>query len=346
MHTKCGFNNTTKRTCDSHGDNIIYDTPIDKINYLLKNINDTKFRKSEIDRICMQDKQYSLILLDVLNFSDSAPNHLCKQRNKLFWVNNSCFIDVILVSLFLTDDTFIGDNILKDDSIEANICRSGGDTTIKDEIRNELVKLFIGIRTPNLSERLTTTLLKKAMVKCPANFNNFGDNKMNDSSHFIRFLFDLFPKTHTTTLLEDGERTYKNPPYYIVDSDTLISINKGITIGELLRDNEYGVFDSEFLAVCLERTTGGGEWVGSHVLPTETITLNGNKLSLLSVIVWDDFHYTCYLKCGDVWYYYDCDSDDDLYSFTTVGTYLDMLRDDSYKALKSSITVLYSKNKY
>lgn len=62
------------------------------------------------------------------------------------------------------------------------------------------------------------------------------------------------------------------------------------------------------------------------IIPSKTITIeSGDRFQLSSIVVWKDYHYTCYFKCGHTWYYYN----DLNNNIKTIGTYQQMLRSNA-----------------
>lgn len=75
----------------------------------------------------------------------------------------------------------------------------------------------------------------------------------------------------------------------------------------------------------------------TEIVPNETIKVGDKKLDLFAIVVHENVHYTCYIKCGeDSWFYYN-----DLTNLILpVGTYKQMLAEKKYPNPKTK-GVLY-----
>jgi ubiquitin C-terminal hydrolase len=70
------------------------------------------------------------------------------------------------------------------------------------------------------------------------------------------------------------------------------------------------------------------------VFPTQSVTTeNGDSFSLSAIVVWESYHYTSYIRCGQEWYSYD-DMDS---AFQLVGTYKDMLEESPCPITQSTL---------
>ncbi len=200
---------------------------------------------------------------------------------------------------------------------------------------NEITKSLRGTGTvPNC------TSLRKILAACP-HPEEFHLTGSRDAGEYLGYILSMFPATQqavtttTTSVSKDGGVTWK-----VISSDvrhdsvvwdvlpaTLKAIpsDKSLTIGALLEDIDVEdmtngslketnttLNTTPFLVLHANRADPTLEeddenfMIATKILPTEHITfLDGSRLAFSGVVMWKDYHYTAYIRCGTGWYYYD-----------------------------------------
>lgn len=245
--------------------------------------------------------------------------------------NNSCYMDVILMSLLFNDNDFIEKEIfLKTDS------------EIID-IQEELLFIKHGLQSNCLEFRNS---LKKI-----DNYEDFTDNDQRDAGEFLKYLFRLFKvdccvNKELTFIIEDNNSQFVG--YTINDTASpIIDINnleKGNSIIDLLISPDYFEVDNYvykgqnfkhlrkntifvdygMMIINLNRFHING-FINKKIIPNQNLILASNKkFELNSIIIWNNFHYSSFINIEGIWHYYD----DMGIDFVKVGDFSELLKID------------------
>jgi ubiquitin C-terminal hydrolase len=127
-------------------------------------------------------------------------------------------------------------------------------------------------------------------------------------SKFITLIETEIPSEKTTILYT--KKLFSSP--YIIFYCNRINFEEE-TYNKMI---ESGVINIEELPIELNEL---------KIIPSKTITIgNGSRFQLSAVVIWTNYHYTCYFKCGKVWFYYnDLDS-----NISYIGSYKKFLKSD------------------
>lgn len=212
----------------------------------------------------------------------------------LKWVDNSCYLDSVLIALLSIDSTFVKNNII-DKGLTENTGKllscskdKEKDLQIRTKIQKEINRIFITIRDTENKVPLYCTNLRKIFKSCENKYTFHTDN-MEDPVDFLEYLCDIFGITFTTSFNE--------------------------------LPTTYPVIDyPDFIAYTFDRNRHRKH----PFTPTETITKDNNTLHLNSIVMYTHRHYTCYFRCNNHWLYYN---DMKNPSITYVGDYQYLLTD-------------------
>ena len=65
------------------------------------------------------------------------------------------------------------------------------------------------------------------------------------------------------------------------------------------------VLSSPFIVFNVQRVSCNEMYIDSEVYFPESISLNDKNLELYSIVMYNNMHYTSYIRVGDEWFYYD-----------------------------------------
>jgi hypothetical protein len=261
-------------------------------------------------------------------------------NNKNMWIqplvheNNSCYIDVVFIALFIDPIQPVINALRKRNCIE-NVC---GNTVqemraIQDSVRNIATELSSHSEYSN--EYFTLSLVRQSMLKCPIlnNSERFDEGDMNDPSVFLECFFKIFPCFRTLKIKYDQEKRTKKGrsvtitlfkmvnPLVVLETGPIKNID-GKYLSQLVEEQSFSLVRPRFVIFDLIRMNSRGKYVKNlKVYPDESMKINGRVLGLRSVIVWDDFHYSVYSKVDGEWFYFD----DMWRSVKRIGTFAELL---------------------
>jgi hypothetical protein len=187
----------------------------------------------------------------------------------LTWTQNSCYLDSVLIALMGTENSFIHDHILdKNLSLigEKNLfCGKNKERDL--EIRSEIQR-ELNVIYKNIKDPNSKDLYCTTLRKL---FRNCGDyqfhtGSMQDPTEFLEYLCQIFDIKYTITF-------NLSPDMYL-----------------MIQYPGFEVYNFRRM-----------EYKKTPFTPPETI----NGLYIRAVIIYTHKHYTCYLKCGKYWFYYN-----------------------------------------
>jgi ubiquitin C-terminal hydrolase len=271
-------------------------------------------------------------------------------------INNSCYIDSILLPLLLP--TILGyDNFIYDSIINSNPTE---DCSIN--IRDSLVQIIKHIKQKDIikvqkdnSKTICIdfrNLLRTYCSQYMSQENAFYTSRMQESGEFLTFILDRFTtdvavriskfKYINTQTKKNHTEQRTNPISSVVVSVPFAKIQnqeKPTNIQQYLQENTEAIvinptynkvetneklIESPFIIFNIFRKQPYGtfNFSKSPIVPTKFLTLDsGQKFYLYAVTIYTPGHYTCYLLCGNTWYYYD----DMRPSFEKVGSFKKLL---------------------
>ena len=263
-----------------------------------------------------------------------------KMNNKNIWIqplvheNNSCYIDVVFIALFI-DPMQPVINVLRKRNCIENVC---GNTVqemraIQDSVRNIATELSSHSEYSN--EYFTLSRVRQSMLKCPLlnKSERFDEGDMNDPSVFLECFFKIFPCFRTLKIKYDQEKRTKKGrsvtitlfkmvnPLVVLETGPIKTID-GKYLSQIVGEQTFSLVRPRFVIFDLIRMNSKGKYVKNlKVYPDESMKINGRVLGLRSVIVWDDFHYSVYSKVDGEWFYFD----DMWRSVKRIGTFAELL---------------------
>lgn len=234
----------------------------------------------------------------------------------LAWVDNSCYMDSVLMSLFYTP-SFVSTVLLSPMQ----------DDEAADSIRQRLVKMRTKLLS-NENAHIYVNKLRREFSKLPK-FEKYADDKCHDPIEFTTDLLNMF-NVHTQQ--EKTIDTYNND----IRTSQEVSIDYNINVVLVLTVNDPNKFihdqiidstviqDNEGenkswtrkeiktvvntqLPPCLIFAVSrrGGEYGGMKNVNIKFEETFGNFSLTAIVVIPKPGHYSLYFKSGGVWFYYD-----------------------------------------
>lgn len=297
-------------------------------------------------------------------------NNKCN-KIKLNWENNSCYIDSLLVALFINKDKFINTYLLKADLIDY------GNSTLKiigEKIREALIKIYEIINNDNYQNNSITCanlrlllnnyykILKTIKkVKLIGNNDNWL-NTQNDVFELFEFLKLIFDLKNTTKFIDAN-----NPPNFtdfsvLLPIDFLLDTSKPLKISKIypitkikydLNDaNKFNgknyyyktteILKADKLFIKIYRNIGSMK-LETKIIPAKSLKLKENdfKLHLTSIIIHygsnNSGHYICLYCCNKIWYEYN----DMARKVNKIGSLKDICNNHNY--ISNIVGLIYSK---
>ncbi len=327
------------------------------------------------------DKAY--LVVNILNIGVyvnkvSKPKELvtCTTLNSLRWVNNSCYLDSVLISLFLIPNKFIDNHILSNlYPKKINFCSniSSVITTIEElqkrgNIQDELRNTTNFLRTSG-NININCTKVRKLLRECNNNYySDWWSSNQQDTSEFLLYIINMFVdditiinKTVTYTDIHDNIIKIESIKEKIgivcnIQNSEIIQYKKlsGYTTykditqlkykGSLINRTEINtIVYTPYIIFNLNRKNinehGVSVITNIEIIPDENIQIGEDFFLLHSIIVYINHHYTCYFLCNYKWYYYK-----DLvkgYRIIGNGLYKNLIKDTNIKT--TGILFFYKK---
>ncbi len=267
------------------------------------------------------------------------PSHPIPQNilcfNGLTYDRNSCYQDSVFVATFAIPNDFISDEILGKRLSEEKHPRCGeNDLAVRRDLQAEINELTLHMRGIHKQNNLTCGKIRALLANCklPQEFHKY---ETQDAGEFLQTLFNIFNVDTGITLqsIVSGRNTdgsydvltnrtsnvtpiitvyaaeYKNGTIVpsiimkktnIEDGRVMTSPDGTSKYYELLR--MQSVYSNPKICIFyVQRLDMSGRKLNVPVQIQERI----GRLNLTSIIVHRSNHYTCYLKCENVWYYYN-----------------------------------------
>ncbi|MHA2036968.1 MAG: hypothetical protein ACW98X_11070 [Promethearchaeota archaeon] len=300
-------------------------------------------------------------LYETQSTNDMTQTNVCEKICLLKWVDNSCYADVVLVSLLLFSDKFIERELIDKNVSSLKNDLSCKNKDVKTKIQQSLIEMYKYFKTNGVcGGNVTFNNLRDELINCVTNdedYNTFHNKEENDSRYFLNYILEMFEinkATHNTTTYVNGymevETQFNKPLVWNITSEELTIrknnnyTNIGLFLIKSTDDNITFLEESPYTMFTLERKDNKNKWINAKILPTESLVLlNGQILSLSSIIVWKDNHYTSYVKCNNSWYYYDSQDNDS--KLKMIGTYEEMILntpENLPNVLTASVIVFYN----
>ena len=312
-------------------------------------------------------RERAIILIDVLSNTTKIEYQICKKNIKgLSWTNNSCYLDSVLMSLMSIDTNFFNRFIKKSDN----------DDEIQQTIKKELRSIKKNIDKDNDISDLRKILKNSEYAKHNFHKGNMGEcfefvnvllnildiNNIATKEIKVYGSNDVVTKnpsdmTITSTFTDEHASVVQFIPYYTINDvydgyESRNFIDYREDSGPLDDDNLFidevtkkvykrriyttKLINCPFLIINLERLNGR-KFNKKTIYPTLFVTLNNlEKMVLSAIIVYENRHYTAYIRCNDDWYLYN-DIDDDVYEY--IGEYDDILNIEN--VTKRSVLLFY-----
>ena len=230
--------------------------------------------------------------------------------------NDSCYIDVALLSLFRSPCPLIRRSIIREqyDCIQDNVCGGSESRCHVEELQREIKRIAIDL---SKGKKTNIDCLREKLVNCPKlnETERFDKVGMNDPSVFIEFLFSLFPclkeavemqKRFQCPDCKEKVQLYTHvPPLKYLVTGPLENIH-GTELSSLINEQKHDFSDVPFIIFDLTRVDDRGDFVDDVVVyPEKKLRLGKSLVWLTSIVVWLDFHYTCYTLIKNEWYHFD-----------------------------------------
>jgi len=265
--------------------------------------------------------------------------------------DDSCYIDVALISLFINPSLNVKRSIsLSPECSPRSVVETCGakDLASTRKIQNLVRKTADRLRNhrkSNSTRAVPIQALRNASKKCPTlnDSERFDKSGMNDPSVFIEYIAALFPCMNVKIETNGKVETKKHPIIYL-ETGSLEKID-GMDLSDVVelheRKNKIEIVNPPFVVFDLTRLNHKGEYVDDvQVFPDRRLDLGGSKpLLLTAVVVWKDYHYTVYARIGRTWYYFD----DMEKNVEKIGGYNKMIQDRSEFATMDGKLFVYQK---
>ena len=329
--------------CDNNNTLSLRSMPEECKKYFLKCIPETLRKYNDPDNVYVKKVIEVNDIITKPNYPKlGSCKEYIKKLTGLSWVGNSCYIDSVLFALLSVQNSFVDEYIL---DYDLSIKSEGlNNLNNRVRIQNKIISIVNKIRNTKRSScsSLRTSLKKFETAKL---FCNKEQAEAAEFLNFILSIFDtdLAVKSYKTygTFSKDDtpltsdifltsetidnkssivhfvptfniQKTVENQ-YYELRSFLKLRDDSGI----LTNGNEFGVkkftrkistvemIDTPYLIFQINRLFAD-VFYRTKIIPNENITLKNLKSFILSsVVVYDNFHYTCYFRCGDIYYYYN-----------------------------------------
>lgn len=261
---------------------------------------------SELER--RNETQLIAVLQTILQKAEISLNQ-APLFSGMRYTNNSCYQDVILVSLFSSPNNFIKEQIL-DKKVSGTVLN----------VQNELKRIANALQK---GDAINCEELKSALRECPKSFEEFHGIGMQDAGEFLLYVFELFKvegiiKHRTTVVTNDlnsnptdcitvfDKNESSAPVQYGLDTilteDAILSPENLYTNPDTKKQYRRRIETTEILSAPYLIFY-------KHIHPAfnllESIQIRTDTLNLFSVVLFHNFHYTAFIYNSNSWYFYD-----------------------------------------
>jgi hypothetical protein len=192
-------------------------------------------------------------------------------------------------------------NFVKDIILNSNLkSRGKKDLLTRKRVQKRLINLYKKTTDTSNYHSLDCNMLRDVIRFYP-NKDNFHSSDLNDASDFLEYLLNIFD-IKKIKILQNGKIKYKS---VIHEVNVLPDLNQSIShsITKFFRFSK--VIEGDYLIFRINRYFDDDIFYKTRIYPVSKFKLGKEKLELKSVVVFSNFHYTCYFLCEDEWYYYD-----------------------------------------
>jgi hypothetical protein len=228
-------------------------------------------------------------------------------------------------------------------------------------LQNEIVRITNSMRKLDSSVRYCSAL-RRLIQRCPGT-EQFHGSGMQDAGEFLSYLFNLFQvdvaKTSNTTYVTNDlgsdpqwkrigvvEDRHASPviavssfhiqsaePKYInnflVQTEDAVFTDDNLYRheGQLYRRRRrvWRMVESPYMVFYIHRIQRAYRRAQTFYTPVIPVQRIG-RLSLSAIVVHKSDHYTCYIKCRGIWFYYDDSPGTHRHTIVRIGTYDEMLQ--------------------
>jgi ubiquitin C-terminal hydrolase len=328
--------------------------PSEKRNFILAAAHKSLERYNDKNNIYNIRSQNILDMLSDYDFDEKNCN-IGLFKN----IGNSCYMDSILLPLLLPTilnyNNFIYNQILNSDT--NNDCSKNIQILLNKMVSG--IKSGQILKVQKKSEKKITCInfreiLEKVCKQYIDEQTIFYGSDMQDSGEFLDFMLRRFNtdlavrKRNTKYINTKTKKQEIAPDIYNSNSSisvsipygTIFNIKNSVNIKDFLEEKTEAVIsnpsydkaeitekliDTPFIIFNVSRKIPSiktAAFLKTPIIPTKFLTLDsGKKFYLYAITVYQALHYTCYLLCGNNWYYYN-----DLGpSFKKIGSFEDLL---------------------
>lgn len=270
----------------------------------------------------------------------STKKQKCLFEKGLNWVGNSCYQDAVFAATFAVPNDFINREILNKDHFEESkeiSCGING-VQVRKNLQTELNNITRYMRGQEQRNQYYCTNLRKLLSNCiQQQDQQFQSNIMQDAGEFLTYLFKLF-NVNAGVLHTDIETKYENDKApVIIRKDKILSPiipvnlltnNNVINLQNIINDGVSNTTETdkkiyiqnvnytngEYIIFSVQRNLpvydDKGKFKGTRVdnvkiTAPPQLTISNEQLNLNAIVVHNNNHYTAYIRCFDIWYYYD-----------------------------------------
>jgi hypothetical protein len=303
----------------------------------------------------------------------------CENLKALQNINNSCYLDSVIVALFAVSNNYLDQAILNtrlQKRMGTNLTCSLTNDADEDlrnriEIQKEVKKIVYYMRGESTEERKYCTDLRRMLfTNCKQpdkdiSIRTSPEKRMMDSSEFMDFFLNIFDtkvlrtkiQQYFNDVLESESERMENimwGPFAISDTkkeydiqDFLKTVSTNVVTDERvgIKTEIVEVYSTPILIVRIERYDKDVGLISASVTFPETITLlSGQTLTLSAIVCYRNNHYVCFILCNDKWYLYDDTNKKKL--FSEIGDYSSLLKYRYYTPSKTGTLFIYKDQKY
>ena len=291
----------------------------------------------------------------------SSPlNNECNIKG-LDYVENSCYIDTVMLCIFAIKHTVIDKHILEKD---INTLKNTQNCRREDKlnIQNVLKKIANSIR--GTGDVKVCTELRNCLRHCPG-VDAYHLTDTQDAGDFLAYLFTIFEceiakettetygrDNSTTTSWEKSETNDINslPIKYIYNIKCGLNITKTVLYEEIEEVTDWkfnqkktiGKFNSPYIIFNVRRQTQNDFTNYDRIYAPETFILNNVQLTLSAIVVYTGrAHYIANFKCKGEWYLYNDNPKDKTHFIKKIGSYNTLINMKEHNPMTNGTLFFY-----